>query len=208
VGVEIIIFDDANAGPKGQILLEITAAGEALDISYPIRKATQDFTGEWRVIDEYLGSIYPGDTDPFNRDFEPGDYAVLLGSPDFVDENLGLNTVFVPKQEWRTTLVRASLGVLEVGVLSAEGEALQDELVFVARQAVDVTGNPVEAEDGGDTDFAGITRTDGRGIADLALAEGTYVVSIFESPSSSKRYLVFDVQVEAGQRQRIIVTRP
>ena len=200
-GVEITMSYDPSAGPKGQILLDILAAGEAVDASFSLRHAVVDFTGELRVDDDYLGSISTGrDEDRlFNRDYEPGDYAVRFDAG--IGPYLGLGPVFVQKQPQTTTLVHVNLGVLEVGALF-EGEAISEASTDIYHQGLDITGNAVRVTLDNNVRFTR-EQTDSRGIVEFLLAEGTYIVSMRYGRFDAE---VFDVFIEAGERKRVILT--
>lgn len=203
-GVDITIVYDPSAGPNGQILLQLAAGGQGLDLYRPLQPAAKDFTGQWRWEKSYSGNIFSnGSEEIFNREDTAGDYAILFGT--YWEFSMGLDTVFVPKKPNHSTLVNVSLGILEVGVLSATGTALQDRTVWVSRQGVDAAGRPVSIMEPVTGNYAFWERTDVRGIAEFPLAEGTYVITIFR-PGLGPHWRFYNVQVQEGQRDRAIFT--
>ena len=200
------MYNEPDLGEDGMVLVRVLAAGFPYSReTVHIQKAVMDIVGYWSVP---LGPFKSPDevdgTVRFVR--EPGDYAVWLdtgGNWGIEGRKDGGSAQLIPisVQRGKVTQVDISLAVLEVGLLSQEGNAMVDERIWAHIPDRDVAGNKILGDE-----YIEYAHTDERGIATFVLAGGTYVLDWWPGAFHDNEYL--DVSIQVGERKRVIWTVP
>lgn len=109
--------------------------------------------------------------------------------------------IVFPIMAGKTTDIVVSLNKLEIGLVSAEGDAIKDNAVLVACQETDIAGKKML-----DTDLCNwMVETDPTGIATFNLGPGIYGLMVGSGTDYSFYY---DIALGTGQVRREIIKLP
>lgn len=204
--IKIALYNEPKLGNEGKVLVKVLAAGAPTDKDIVIGYAVKDLAGYWSVQPKFIKSTKDGITEFVEK---PGEYAVWLTSHSYpLPGNYGIEGRFegqsvhiipVAIQKGTVIDVTISLAVLEVGVLSSDGNARTFHSVIAYTQQNDVSGKKIPVGDA-----VASTQTDNRGIAILELPEDTYVLQLGNHYSDQK--LIFDVTIKGDERKREVYT--
>lgn len=215
--VSIVVHDNRGNSGEGLVRFRILVAGNPQrDTMFRIWPVTKDIAGEWSLAENTnLGTSYTHQSTDSNGTLEQvlpsGMYAIIddegrtikrcdkLGGTWGIqgfDGNDREEMIVFPIYAGKITEVAVSLGLLEVALLSSDGSAVKDHLVYVYPQIYDVASQPMKSEDY----LNEICDTGATGLATFALGQGTYVVDIPRRNSWPES--TFDVNVVAGQIHR------
>jgi len=199
---EIIPFEnvtttiDRSSGSTS-FIIQILGGGKPLQKTtrIDVARAAQAISGEWTIdpsVTYY--KTHELDVNGMVKDsVPPGDYIMFTSSETAWFDNLGgtwgifglrssneIQIIPFSVQADKTTKVTISLAKLDVGVLSPDGHAVSDALVYVYCQGQDIAGNPIALEKSGCRRYE---KTDTTGIATFFIGAGTYIIEVpYRSP--------------------------
>lgn len=197
-GVSVEMFKDANLTTLGAVIVRLSGANAPLagelTLVYP---AVRSISGQWTLRDK-IGLIeWPGDYFP-NRGYETdyngeiivcpipsGDYVLIPAGAVYFAKYLqgtwgvpGLENelIPIPVEAGSVTIVSIRLAQLDVGVISPNGTAQTDIVVYAYCQTNNIAGAPVSDETRSGCAMHPVRKTDSRGVATFYLGSGTYFV--------------------------------
>jgi len=213
--VSITMYDEPALAGGGKVRVRLLAAGEPfLRETVAIAAAARDIAGNWNIgtgVGEFRDPSELDGTVEFVR--EPGDYAVWLdwfgwcsGGNYGIEGRAGQQSVQlipVSVQAGRVTEIEISFAVLEVGLLTEQGNAITEGGCRASVQELDIAGQKILGFPADDD------RTDARGVVTLVLPAGTYVLECNDWWGGGGGYTYFyDVSVQVGERKSVVYTVP
>jgi hypothetical protein len=219
---EIIPFENVtttierSSGSTG-FIIQILGGGKPLQkiTRLDVARATQAISGEWTIDPSVVNSTtHELDVNGMVTDsVPPGDYIMFTSSETAWFDNLGgtwgifglgfsyeIQLIPFSVQSDKTTKVTISLAKLDVGVLSPDGHAVSNALVYIYCQGKDIAGNPIALEKSGCKNR--FEKTDTTGLATFYVGAGTYIVEVAWGSPSTVRY---DITVSPGENKTEII---
>jgi hypothetical protein len=200
-GMTIQVIDDISDESTGQVVIRVFAASSAVDpYALYVDHAVKDIAGNWQTVGAAGHSIHTYDDGTcVATPLEEGYYTMYYGSGAIDCWGGGeYPYVIFPVFAGKTTVVEITFGVLEVGVLNANGSASTGTSVDIAVEGRDIAGSPIFTECGGGL-------TDARGIATLVVGEGVYALR-YDLGWAEYGDWLREVSVKAGEVKRVVLT--
>jgi hypothetical protein len=211
-GVAITIYDLA-ANDNHNVYFQALAGGDPINnVDFDFYEVTQDIAGNWTQVDR---DVWTFSNERTNSDgviqgtLSPGMYAI---EPDWWDtrifgtwgiESASGEVIVFPVFPGRRTEIVLSLAIIEIGVLSPDGEALRNKRVYVECQGVDIAGNIISDDRCDDHNWAYFT--DQTGLGKFVVGAGTYIVGINYNNYGRRYTYLSDVTVSPGEVRREIL---
>lgn len=214
--VSIVVKSSDISDGTGAAHFEFYADNTPLrDISLLFVPAVVDISGRWTSSYE-AGTVYKTDSNGvIDVSLEPGDYAAVNEDAGAVWNKLmgawgiqasssnGYPTemIIFPVEAGKTTEITVNLSVLEIGLISSNGDALKDKLINLYCQGKDIAGKIVPSDR-----CQWFEKTDITGLATFYLGAGTYYISVYNFPDNDVYF--YNITLGVGETRREIYTIP
>jgi hypothetical protein len=214
--VSIVLKSSEISDGNGMAHFEFQADNTPLrDISLLFVPAVIDIAGRWTSGYE-AGTIYK--TDPngvIEVALEPGNYAALnrdaaavwnklMGNWGIQGSNSNgrlIEMIVFPIEAGKTTEITVELSILEIGLISTNGDALKNKLIYVHCQGKDIAGNIIPSDR-----CKWNEQTDIAGLATFYLGSGTYFIRVYNFPKNDVYF--YDISLDVGETRREIFNIP